>query len=60
VRGLIQTFNAWQVTSPGFFGTGPVTLTAYYAVAGTAPALISNPGAGAISNVARVNLTIAG
>src|SRR4051794_21004384 len=59
VRGLIQTFNAWQVSSPGFFGTGPVTLTAY-AVAGTAPALITSPGAHAISNLARVNFTIAG
>jgi len=58
VRGLMQTFNAWQVTSPGFFGTGQVTLIAY-AVRGTAPALISNPGAGAISNVARVRFTIA-
>ena len=57
MRGLIQTFNAWQVASPGFFGTGPVTLTAY-AVAGTAPALITNPGANAISNVARVNFTV--
>jgi hypothetical protein len=58
VRGLMQTFNAWQVTSPGFFGTGRVTLTAY-AVRGTAPALITTPGANAISNVARANFTIA-
>jgi Secreted repeat of unknown function len=59
VRGLRQTFNAWQVSQPGFFGTGQATLTAY-AVRGTAPALITNPGANAISNVARVNFTIAG
>jgi predicted lipoprotein with Yx(FWY)xxD motif len=58
VSGLRQTFNAWQVTQPGFFGTGPVTLTAY-AVRGTAPAVVTNPGANAISNVARVNFTIA-
>jgi predicted lipoprotein with Yx(FWY)xxD motif len=58
VHGLIQTFNAWQVTSPGFFGTDRVTLTAY-AVRGTAPALVTTPGANAISNVARVNFTIA-
>jgi hypothetical protein len=57
-HGLRQTFNAWQVTQPGFFGTGPVTLTAY-AVRGTAPAVITTPGANAISNVARVNFTIA-
>ena len=59
VRGLRQTFNAWQVSQPGFFGTGQATLTAY-AVRGTAPALITTPGANAISNVARVNFTIAG
>jgi predicted lipoprotein with Yx(FWY)xxD motif len=59
VRGLRQTFNAWQVSQPGFFGTGPATLTAY-AVRGTAPALVTTPGANAISNVARVNFTIAG
>jgi predicted lipoprotein with Yx(FWY)xxD motif len=56
--GLVQTWNAWQVTSPGFFGTGRVTLTTY-AVAGTAPAQIATPGAGAISNVVRVPFTIA-
>jgi predicted lipoprotein with Yx(FWY)xxD motif len=59
VRGLRQTFNAWQVSQPGFFGTGQATLTAY-AVRGAAPALITTPGANAISNVARVNFTIAG
>jgi hypothetical protein len=57
-HGLMQTWNAWQVTSPGFFGTGRATLTAY-AVRGTAPALITTPGANAISNVARVPFTIA-
>jgi predicted lipoprotein with Yx(FWY)xxD motif len=59
VGGLRQTFNAWQVTQPGFFGTGRATLTAY-AVRGTAPAVVTNPGANAISNVARVDFTIAG
>jgi predicted lipoprotein with Yx(FWY)xxD motif len=59
VRGLVQAWNAWQVTKPGFFGTGRATLTAYV-VRGTAPALITTPGANAISNVARVNFTIAG
>jgi predicted lipoprotein with Yx(FWY)xxD motif len=59
VRGLRQTFNAWQVSQPGFFGTGRATLTAY-AVRGTAPALVTTPGANAISNVARADFTIAG
>jgi predicted lipoprotein with Yx(FWY)xxD motif len=59
VGGLRQTFNAWQVSQPGFFGTGRATLTVY-AVRGTAPALVTTPGANAISNVARVNFTIAG
>ena len=57
--GLRQTFNAWQVSQPGFFGTGPATLTAYV-VRGTAPAVVTNPGAGAISNVARADFAIAG
>jgi len=57
--GLVQTWNDWQVTSPGFFGTGPVTLTAYV-VSGTAPTQVTTPGAGAISNVVRVPFTIAG
>jgi hypothetical protein len=26
--GLRQTFNAWQVSQPGFFGTDRATLTA--------------------------------
>ena len=58
LAGLVQTWNAWQVTSPGFFGTGRATLTAY-AVSGTAPALITTPGAKAISNVVRVPFSIA-
>src|SRR5262249_57232561 len=57
--GLVQTWNTWQVTSPGFFGTGRVTLTAYV-VSGTAPTQVTAPGAGAISNVVRVPFTIAG
>jgi predicted lipoprotein with Yx(FWY)xxD motif len=59
VAGLRETWNAWQVTSPGFFGTGRVTLTAYV-VNGTAPGHVTTPGAGAISNVVRVPFTIAG
>jgi hypothetical protein len=51
--------HAWQVTSPGFFATGRVTLIAY-AVAGTAPGHVSTPGAGAISNVVRVPFTTGG
>jgi predicted lipoprotein with Yx(FWY)xxD motif len=58
VAGLVQTWNAWQVSQPGFFGTGAATLTAY-AVSGTAPALITTPGANAISNVVKVPFTIA-
>jgi predicted lipoprotein with Yx(FWY)xxD motif len=56
--GLVSTWNDWQVTSPGFFGTGRVALTAYV-VAGTAPAHVTTPGAGAISNVVRVPFAIA-
>jgi predicted lipoprotein with Yx(FWY)xxD motif len=59
VGGLRQTWNDWQVTSPGFFGKGRVTLTAY-AVRGTAPGQITRVGAGAISNVVRIPFTISG
>jgi hypothetical protein len=50
-HGLRQTWNDWQVTSPGFFGQNtPATLTVY-AVRGKAPDVIPAGGLTPISNV---------
>jgi hypothetical protein len=50
-RGLSSTWNDWQVSSPGFFGTNtPATLTVY-AVQGTAPDMVPPGGLQPISNV---------
>jgi predicted lipoprotein with Yx(FWY)xxD motif len=59
-HGLIQTFNDWQVGSPGFFGSNvPSTLTAYV-VQGTAPGVIPAGGLTPISNVVHETFTIGG
>jgi predicted lipoprotein with Yx(FWY)xxD motif len=59
-NGLIQTYNDWQVGSPGFFGSNaPTTLTAYV-VQGTAPGVIPAGGLTPISNVVKETFTIAG
>jgi predicted lipoprotein with Yx(FWY)xxD motif len=58
VGGLNRTFNAWQVSSPGFFGTGKVATLTVYAVSGTAPAAVPAGGLRPISNVVRVPFTI--
>jgi predicted lipoprotein with Yx(FWY)xxD motif len=58
--GRIQTFNDWEVGSPGFFGTNvPSTLTAYL-VSGTAPGVIPAGGLTPISNVVHETFTIGG
>jgi predicted lipoprotein with Yx(FWY)xxD motif len=57
--GRIKTFNSWIVTSPGFFGKAKTATLTVYAVAGTAPALITG-NEKPISNVVRENFTIAG
>jgi predicted lipoprotein with Yx(FWY)xxD motif len=58
--GHIQTFNDWQVGSPGFFGKNvPSTLTAYV-VQGTAPGVIPAGGLTPISNVVHETFTIGG
>jgi predicted lipoprotein with Yx(FWY)xxD motif len=59
-HGRIQTFNDWEVGSPGFFGKNvPATLTAYV-VQGTAPGVIPAGGLTPISNVVHETFTIAG
>jgi hypothetical protein len=51
--GLINTWNDWQVTSPGFFGKNTsATLTAY-AVRGKAPDAVPAGGLTPISNVVK-------
>jgi predicted lipoprotein with Yx(FWY)xxD motif len=59
VHGLNRTFNAWQVSSPGFFGINKSAILTVYAVRGTAPAAVPAGGLRPISNVVRVPFTIA-
>ena len=59
VRGLNRTFNAWQVSSPGFFGVNKAATLTVYAVRGTAPSAVPAGGLRPISNVVRVPFTIA-
>jgi predicted lipoprotein with Yx(FWY)xxD motif len=59
VKGLTRTVNGWVVTSPGFFGKGVKATLTVYAVAGTAPALITGSEK-PISNVVQETFTIAG
>ena len=58
-HGLTRTFNSWIVTSAGFFGKGKQATLTVYAVAGTAPALLTG-NEKPISNVVRETFTIAG
>jgi len=57
-HGLRQTWNDWQVSSPGFFGMNkPATLTVY-AVQGQAPDAVPAGGLHPISNVVRQTFEI--
>jgi len=57
--GRIRTFNSWIVAVPGFFGKATQATLTVYAVAGTAPAVVTG-NEKPISNVVRENFTIAG
>jgi len=57
--GRIRTFNSWIVSVPGFFGKATQATLTVYAVAGTAPAVVTG-NEKPISNVVRENFTIAG
>ena len=59
-HGLIRTLNDWQVTSPGFFGTGRTATLTAYVVRGTAPGTVPTGGPRAVSNVVHETFTIAG
>lgn len=57
-HGLTSTWNDWQVSSPGFFGTNvPATLTVY-AVQGTAPDAVPAGGLQPISNVVQETFNV--
>jgi predicted lipoprotein with Yx(FWY)xxD motif len=57
---LIETFNDWEVGSPGFFGVNQSTTMAAYLVQGTAPGVIQPDGPKPISNVVTETFTIGG
>jgi len=51
--GLINTWNDWQVTSPGFFGKHTSATLKVYAVKGQAPDAVPAGGLTPISNVVK-------
>jgi len=51
--GFINTWNDWQVTSPGFFGTHTSATLKVYAVRGKAPDAVPRGGLTPISNVVK-------
>ena len=57
---LIETFNDWEVGSPGFFGVNRTTDLTAYLVAGTAPGVVQPGGPRPISNVVHETFTIGG
>jgi predicted lipoprotein with Yx(FWY)xxD motif len=59
-HGLTQTFNDWQVSSPGFFGKGTAATLTAYLVRGTAPGVAPAQPVNPISNVIHQTFTIAG
>jgi hypothetical protein len=58
VRGLRQTWNDWQVTSPGFFGQNTSATLTVYAVRGEAPDVVPAAGLTPVSNVVRYRFQI--
>jgi hypothetical protein len=53
VQGLIETWNNWQVTSPGFFGKHTSATMTVYAVRDHAPDAVPARGLTPISNVVK-------
>jgi hypothetical protein len=60
VHGLRTTFNDWQVTKGGFFGSDVDATLTVFVVAGTAPGHVDMSNVHPISNVERVHFHIAG
>ncbi|HJZ61685.1 MAG TPA: hypothetical protein VKD47_05925 [Miltoncostaeaceae bacterium] len=59
LQGRKRTFNSWIVAVPGFFGKATQATLTVYAVAGTAPAVVTGSEQ-PISNVVRETFNIAG
>lgn len=57
-HGLTQTWNDWQVTSPGFFGKNERATLTVYAVRGEAPDAVPAGGLRPVSNVVRQTFNI--
>jgi len=57
-NGLRQTWNDWQVTSPGFFGMNKSATLTVYAVQGNAPDAVPPGGLHPISNVVHQTFAI--
>jgi hypothetical protein len=57
-HGLRQTWNDWQVTSPGFFGMNKSATLTVYAVQGNAPDAVPAGGLQPISNVVHQTFAI--
>jgi hypothetical protein len=53
VKGLTETWNNWQVTSPGFFGKHTSATMKVYAVRGHAPDAVPHGGLNPVSNVVK-------
>ena len=60
VRGTDKTFNDWQVTSGGFFGSDVDAVLTVFVVKGTAPGVVNMSQVHPISDVVRVPFHIAG
>jgi hypothetical protein len=60
VRNMDRTFNDWQVTSGGFFGSDVDAVLTVFVVDGTAPGTIDMDEVEPISNIVRVPFHIAG
>ena len=56
--GFINTWNDWQVTSPGFFGKHTSATLTVYAVRGKAPDAVPHGGLRPISNVVKQTFRI--
>ena len=57
-HGKIETWNDWQVTSPGFFGRNTTATLTAYVVSGTAPDVVPAEGLTPVSNVVRKTFSI--
>jgi hypothetical protein len=57
-RGLTETWNDWQVGTPGFFGTNTTATLTAYVVQGRAPDVVPPGGLRPVSNVVRETFSI--